>query len=209
MITPIIDGHGEAGEETFVSIEDSARKLIDYIDFKCGGKVCLLAGLSLGAQIVVETLSQRENIADYGIIESALVLPIKRTTAVMTPFYNVSYGLIRKKWFAKLQAKELCVPPKMFERYHQDSLKMSKQSLINITKSNGNYTLKESLKKTNAKLLVIAGEKEIRIMKGSAKKLHEAIPESECQLIPKMKHGELSLLYPEEFVRQIRRFMKK
>lgn len=35
VVTPVIDGHGEDGFETFVSIEDSATKLINYIDNNC------------------------------------------------------------------------------------------------------------------------------------------------------------------------------
>lgn len=32
VVTPIIDGHGDDGEEEFISISDSATKLTSYID---------------------------------------------------------------------------------------------------------------------------------------------------------------------------------
>jgi pimeloyl-ACP methyl ester carboxylesterase len=54
VIHPIIDGHGE---EAFISISDSATKLIHYIDTQCSGRVFVIAGLSIGAQIVTEVLS--------------------------------------------------------------------------------------------------------------------------------------------------------
>ena len=133
VVTPIIDGHGENGGEEFVSIQDSAQKLIQYIDTEYNGKAYAIGGLSIGAQIITEVLSQQQNIAEYAIIESALVYPIKGITAMTLPAYKLFYGLVKKRWFSKIQAKTLCVPAAMFEKYYQDSLKISKQSLINIT----------------------------------------------------------------------------
>ncbi len=48
IVTPIIDGHGEAGKETFVSIEHSAVELIEYIEKQFDGKVFAIGGLSIG-----------------------------------------------------------------------------------------------------------------------------------------------------------------
>jgi hypothetical protein len=209
VVTPIIDGHGEAGAETFLSISDSATKLIHYIDTKCNGSVFAIAGLSIGAQIVTEVLSQRADIAQYAIIESALVYPIKEITNLTIPAYQLCYGLIRKRWFSKLQANSLCVPSNLFETYYQDSLKISKQSLIHITVSNGTYELKESIAKTSAKVLVIVGEKEIRVMKKSAERLHNVIPGSQLCIATGMKHGEISLKYSQRYIDLLRNWFGK
>lgn len=209
VVIPIIDGHGEDGEEEFISILDSANKLINYIDTECNGKVFAIGGLSIGAQIVTEILSQRENIADNAIIESALVYPIKGITAATIPAYKLCYGLLKKRWFSRMQAKSLCVSPDMFEIYYKDSLKISKQSLINITLSNGNYELKHSISNTKAKVLIIVGEKEISIMKKSAQRLHDEIRGSELYIAPKMKHGEISLMYPQKYVELIKLLFMK
>lgn len=208
IVTPIIDGHGEDGNEEFVSIEDSANKLIDYIDEQYSGKVFAIGGLSIGAQIVTEVLSQSPDIAHYAIIESALVCPIKGVTAMVVPTYQMLYGLIKKRWFAKIQAKTLCVSEELFEMYYQDSLKISKQSLINITVSNGNYSLKNSIFKTAAKVLIIVGSKEIGIMKKSAYLLHDKIKGSELYIADGMKHGEISLVHTKKYVELIKCFCK-
>ena len=207
VVTPIIDGHGEAATETFTSISDSATKLINYIDAKCNGQVFVIAGLSIGAQIVIEMLSRRDDITQYAIIESALVYPIKGITTFTVPTYQMCYRLIKQKWFSKLQAKSLCVPSKMFEIYYQDSLQMSKQSLINMTLSNGTYNLKEDISNTKAKVLVIVGEKEITVMKKSAQKLHGSIQGSELYIAPGMKHGEISLKYPQKYIDLLRKLV--
>jgi len=207
VVTPIIDGHGEDGENSFLSIEDSAKKLIEYIDSNFGGKVLAIGGLSLGAQIVTEVLSERMDITEFAIIESALVLPIMGTAA-MAWSYNLIFGLIKQRWFSKMQAKSMAVPEEWFELYYEDSSKMSKQSLINITLSNGNYALKTSISNVKAKVLVIAGEKEIGIMKKSANILHEAISGSELHIAQSLKHGELSIAYPQKYSELLKDFIK-
>ena len=190
VVAPIIDGHGEDGKTNFISIEDSADKLIKFIDDNYNGKVFALSGLSLGAQIVTEILSKRSNITNFAVIESALVYPIKWMTFLAVPGYKVFYSLIKKKWLSKLK----------------DSLNMTKKSLINISLSVRNYDLKNTIKNTNAKVLIIVGEKELKIMKKSAFKLNNTILNSELYIVRNMNHGELSLVNYEEYITLIKEF---
>jgi pimeloyl-ACP methyl ester carboxylesterase len=209
VVTPIIDGYGEYANETFLSIENSANHLIGYVTAHYNGHVFALGGLSIGAQIVTEILSKQTDIADFAIIESALVCPIRGTKLLTLPMCRMSYGLVKKRWFSKLQAKQLCVPETLFERYYTDSIKMSKQSLVNIILSNGTYKLKVEIKDTKAKTLIIVGEKEIAAEKKSAEILQRAISNSRLYIAPKMKHGELSLTHPEQFVEQLKLLFSK
>ena len=203
VIIPLIDGHGGDGE--FIDIRDSADKLIAYIDTNCDGKVFALGGLSIGAQIVTEILSLRADIAEYAVIESALVYPIRGLAAAV---YGLFYGLSKKRWFSKLQAGALCIPAEMFKRYYQDSLKISRHSLINMTASNGSYHLQPSIADTRARVLIIVGEKEIGVMHKFARRLHEQINDSVLYIAPAMKHGELSLRYPDQYVGLLREFFQ-
>lgn len=203
VVAPIIDGHGVDGATSFVSIEDSAEKLIRYIDEACQGRVFALGGLSLGAQIVTEVLARRADIAEYAILESALVIPIKGIASLTAASYQLFYGLVKKKWFSKLQAKSLFVPEKMFELYYRDSMNISKQSLIHVTVSNGSYGIKDTLKKSKANVLIIVGEKELGIMKKSAKLLNDTLPCSRLYIAEHMGHGECSLAYSKTYLKKV------
>ncbi|AAK80426.1 pimeloyl-ACP methyl ester carboxylesterase [Clostridium acetobutylicum] len=200
IVTPIIDGHGEDYNNTFISISNSAKHVINYIQESCNGHVFCICGLSLGAQILVEVLSLKHNISEYAVIESALVYPIKLSLNLMVAMNSLAYGLIKKKWFAKLQAKTLNVPQELFETYYKESSKMTKETLINITKSNGSYPMPNSICNTTASTLILVGERELSIMKKSAKLLNETIDNSILNIIPKAKHGEISLAYPKQYL---------
>lgn len=200
IITPIIDGHGDDCNSTFVSIEKSAEGVIEYIKNNCNGKVFSVCGLSIGAQIVVEILSREADITEHAVIESALVYPMKMATKLTVPMYNLCYGLIKKRWYAKLQAKTLNVPEELFEAYYMDSSRMTKESLINIAKSNGDYSLPSTLGNTKAKTLILVGERELSVMKKSAKLLHHTIKGSFLKVIEKSGHGEISLIHTDSYL---------
>ena len=201
VVTSIIDGHGADWAETFLSIQDSADKLIHYIENTLGGRVFVLAGMSLGAQIAIEVLSRRVDIAQYAIIESALVLPVQGMKLLARPLYTLLYGLIKQQWYSQIQAKSLLLPTEMHEAYYRDSAKMSRESLVNLVISNSDYSLKLAIAATSAQVLIVVGEREIGVMRKSADLLHKTIPQSQLHIATAMKHGELSLAHPSDYVR--------
>jgi pimeloyl-ACP methyl ester carboxylesterase len=205
VVTPIIDGHGADSETTFVSIQESAGKLVRQIRQAYGGRVLLLGGLSLGAQIVVEALAQAGDIAEAVVIESALVHPIPGTRLIAWS-YDLLYGLIKQRWFARAQARALFVPPADFERYFADSQRISKSSLVNITLSNGAYGFPDALAGNPAKALILVGSKELAAMRRSAQTIHERLPNSRLEVLEGLGHGQISLVYPDRFLGLLQEF---
>ena len=121
VVLPILDGHADS-DANFVSIEENADRIISYIDNEYGGSVLFIGGLSLGAQVLTEMLSRREGICRYAMIESASVIPSKMTNALIGPSFGLSYGLIQKKWFAKMQFQYLRIREDLFEDYYRDKI---------------------------------------------------------------------------------------
>lgn len=207
VVTPVIDGHGEDGMTTFLSIQDSAEKLVRYIDADCGGKVLAIVGLCMGAQIALEALSQRADIAGYAILESVSVCPAEGAQRLMVPA-RVFCGAVCWRWPAKIRAKRLFLPGNMLERYFSDRSKMSGESLANVIRSSRNYTLPDGVKNTGAKVLIIVGTKELRRMDRSVRTLMNAIPDSQICIAPGTRHGGFTLAHSMEYLALIRRFME-
>ena len=63
VILPTLDGHGEEYQKDYISTEDSALQIMDYIKNNCDGKLFAVGGVSLGGQIAIELLSLDSNIA--------------------------------------------------------------------------------------------------------------------------------------------------
>ena len=200
VVLPVLDGHADS-DAPFRTIEENASRLISYIDAHFGGRVLAIGGLSLGGQVIVEMLSQRKDICRYALIESALVKPMKLTAALIGPTFGMSYGLIKQHWFAKMQADYLGIPRALFDDYYRDTCKIRKGDMIAFLKANSLYTIKPSLSETTAKVKIVAGSREQKSIRDSAKMLYEAIPGSSVEILPGLRHGDLSLNKPEQYVK--------
>lgn len=208
VILPILDGHG-GSDRAFRGIENNAEEIIEYIDRNFGGNVLLIGGLSLGAQILLEILSQRSDICRYAIVESALAFPLKAENAYIRSAVKMSYGLISKRWFSKLQAASLRIPKDFFEDYYRDSCAVSADDLISVLEANTAYILKDGLKKSQAKALVLYGSKEREAIKKSARIIEQEIPDCSLDMLCGLYHGELSLGRPDEYVKRAEELIGK
>ena len=208
VFLPILDGHAESSCD-FASIEENAARIIAFIDEQFGGSVLLIGGLSLGGQIVLEILSQRKDICQYALIESALVVPSKFTYTMIKPAFGSCYGLIKHRWFSKLQFRSLRIKKELFEDYFRDTCGISKTNMIAFLEANAMYCIKPSIADCSAKSYVFVGEKENKAMRKSAKIISDVLSESALQVLPDMHHGEFSINYANNYAGTVRGIVKK
>ncbi|NCB05374.1 MAG: alpha/beta hydrolase [Clostridia bacterium] len=204
VVAPIVDGHGEDGGQPFISIEDSAEKALRYLDQSGAAPLLCLGGLSLGAQIAVQMLAKRPDVALHAVLESALCYPMPFAAALAPATYALCYGFIRQHWFSRLQAKALYLPKPMWKSYYKDSVQMTRETLVHIAQSNASYHAGPDLSRSCAKALIVAGEKELPIMKKSARRLSELIPDSRLWIAPGLHHGQWSLTQPGAYAEKLK-----
>ena len=202
VVLPVLDGHSDSGE-AFTTIEENAARIIRYVEDHFGGQVLALGGLSLGGQIAVEMLTQRPDIAQYALLESALVSPSQWMAGLIGPTLAMSYGLIRQRWFAKLQFAYLRLPEALFEDYFQDTCRIRREDMTAFLKANSTYEIKPELSLTRAKVKIVAGSREQKNIRDSARLLHKAIPDSSLEILKGMYHGELSIGAPERYAQML------
>lgn len=207
VIVPVLDGHSESDCD-FTSIEDNAASIIDYIDGHFSGKVKMIGGLSLGGQILLEMLSMRSNICDYAMIESVLAIPMPATYKLIEPSMKLSYGLIQKKWFSKLQFKSLKIHDALFDDYFNDTRKITRENYVTFLKDNSAYRASQRLSVCQAKVIIIVGSKERPIMKKSAKIIRDLISNSELVTLGGYFHGDLSINHASEYVERMTSLMR-
>ena len=202
VVLPILDGHA-GSNQPFTSIRNNASKLIDFIDSNYGGKVLLIGGLSLGAQILLEMLALRGNVCSYAFVESAAVIPSKVTRKLIGPALKCSYFLIKSRSFAKLQAKALHIKPEMIEDYYRDTCAISKNDMISFLKANTSYSLPKEACSCSAQIYVFAGSQENSKIRKSTTVLKDKIPRCTLKILMGLSHGEFSLNHAEEYVNAI------
>lgn len=206
IVAPALDGH-PGGGAPFTTIEASARRLLSLIDERYQGHVALIAGLSLGAQVLLTMLALRPDVCDAAVIESALTLPMPVTRALVGPCARLAQPLTRRRWFARWQFRSLGLPEPLFEDYCRDTRQISADSLAAMLRANAAYRADDRLTACKARLLILAGGRERPIMRRSARRLHTLIPGSELDIAPGYRHGAWSILHPREYADRVMRFL--
>ena len=206
IVLPILDGHA-GSDRPFTTIEENASEIISFIDARLNGSVLLIGGLSLGGQILLELLSQRRDICTYALAESAAVIPSKLTNALIAPAFGSSYGLIRNRWFARLQFQSLHMKPELFEAYYRDTCRIKKQDMIAFLKANTSYALKDAFRDTFAEIHVYVGEKETGGILRSAEAICQMHPSCSLHRMKNLKHGEFSINHADQYADAVRRII--
>lgn len=202
VILPILDGHA-GSDKQFTTIENNALEIIEFVNHKFGGSVLMIGGLSLGGQILLEILSRCKDICKYAIVESALVIPSKFTYSMIKPAFGSCYGLIKQKWFSKLQFKSLRIKSNLFDEYYKDTCAIEKSDMIAFLQENSLYSLSDGIKESEAIVHIFVGEKENHSMKKSAKLIHEKLQNSFLNILSNKYHGEFSINHANDYTRKL------
>ena len=203
VILPILDGHA-GSDRPFTAIEDNASEIISFIDQQLSGSVLLIGGLSLGGQVLLDMLAQRNDICRYALVESASVIPSKLTNALISPAFGSSYGLIKNRRFAKLQFESLRMKPELFEDYYRDSCGIAKPDMVAFLKASTAYALKEPIRNCVSEVHVFAGEKENAGILKSAEAIRNTVPNSSLHILPGLYHGEFSINHADDYVKTLK-----
>jgi hypothetical protein len=71
--------------------------------------------------------------------------------------------------------------------------------MIAFLKANSLYSIKPGLSETTAKVKIVAGSKEQKRIRDSAKLLQRAILGSSIEILTGLRHGDLSINFPEPY----------
>ena len=106
------------------------------------------------------------------------MIPSKFTYSMIKPAFGSCYGLIKYKWFSKLQFKSLRIKSNLFDEYYKDTCAIRKSDMIAFLQENSVYSLKDGIGECEATIQIYVGEKEKQSMKKSAKIIHEKLQKS-------------------------------
>ena len=204
VILPTLNGHGEEYQLDYVSTEDSALEILDYIKANCGGKLFAIGGVSLGGQIAMELLSLDSEIAEKAIIDGSLCIPQPRLTKISIFLVSLFGKMMFSKFSCKLQLsmmKKLAYPEEIKAYYLEDLPRTPVKTMVTIYKTYmGRYKLKGMISASKAQVLYIYGEKELNCVKASAKLFQQLHPNTILYEAKGYNHGYLSAYLPQEWI---------
>lgn len=209
VILPTLDGHAEECGEEYVSTEDEAGKLLEYVDSRCGGGLFLLGGVSLGGQIVMEMLGQRPDVARRVIVDGALCIPQPAMARACSACAALLWPLMFGRAACRLQMwalrtffpDEMRLPPELERRYVEDVPRLSRRALRAVYRTYmGSYRLKDAIGASGADIEFWYGEREMRCVKESARLLASKAPRCRVREAKGCGHGTLAVYRPDEWL---------
>ena len=216
VILPTLNGHGEECQLNYVSTEDSAQEILNYVRQNYDGKLFAIGGVSLGGQIAMELLSIDSELAEKAIIDGSLCITQPRLAKISIFLVSIFSKLMFSKSSCKLQLSIMnkCYPrlaylDELKNYFMEDMPRTPIKTLVTIYKTYiGYYKLKSSISKSKAKVLYIYGEKELNCVKESAGVFEQLHPNTILYEAKGYNHGYLSAYLPQEWLRLVVPFLE-
>ena len=208
VILPTLDGHGEEYQKDYISTENSAQQIMEYIKNNCDRKLFAIGGVSLGGQIAIELLSLDSDIAEKAIIDGSICIPQPKLARICTVIIKLFGKIMFSKSASKIQLSlmkkmypNMAYPEEIENYYIEDMPRIPIKTLVTIYKTYmGRYRLKDTITESKAQVLYIYGEKEMKCVKESAKLFQKMHPDCTLYEAKGYNHGYLSAYLPLEWM---------
>ena len=189
-IIPDLPEHGRNNGVKPFTIQGAAEMVMDIIREQADGRANLV-GISLGAQIIVQILSKAPKIVDHALISGTYVRSISNNEPIsklLNQIINV-YGPVKNTdFFIKAYMRMYNMPKTYFEKFKESTHQIDDHSIERILKQNIYFKLPKSIGEADAKLLVMAGEKDYDIIKESSRNIVNKCPNARGALALKTGH---------------------
>ncbi|HLR46079.1 MAG TPA: alpha/beta hydrolase, partial [Deinococcales bacterium] len=206
LFVPDLPGHGRSADRPYVSHAETVRELAALLRTGGNRQPAAVIGFSLGAQLAVLLAARWPELVSEAVIVSAQAQPLRLNRAVLS-LLGLTAPLARRRWFARLQAKELSIPAAMLEDYIATSAGITRETLLSSVSENFGFELPEEWKQFPGRALVMAGARERKLMRDSAVTIHRALPGSELEIVEGCGHG-IPLQKPAWFSERLADWLK-
>ena len=193
----------------FVSVEDEARKITEYITKELNGEVYLMAGISLGGRIASEAAKSTSIKIDNLVIDGA---PLMKVNGLFKGIMKNNYKTILSKSRArdpkvKASFEKNFLPGEYWEPFLKIADRMEKQSVDNVIDTV--FVPFEFIKyPDDMKILFMHGTKgNETVSKKGALKMKELNPKMEIRSFDGLAHGELLCFKQDLWLNEIRGFL--
>lgn len=182
-LAPDLPEQGQSQHVKPFSIEFAADQVAELIREQVPGGKAHVVGLSAGAQVTVALLSRNPQVVNRAVVSSALVRPLPGLSGMGRWIYRWSYyagmaGPLKQwDWWIRLNMHYSAgIPDRCFADFKTDFQRITPDGLANVLYSSMNFRIPTGLDRVTAPVLVVAGEKEYRQMRDSARDLAQAMP---------------------------------
>lgn len=209
VIVVSLDAHEEEAASEFVSVQDEAEKIENYIIDGCGGKVFAVCGLSMGGVIAHQLWANRAIGIERLVMDGAPLKPMpKLMIKIMTGNYLKIIASSKQREPKTLEAfKRDFLPERFLDSFLKIADNMSESSVRNMVASACSNALRTDLNH-DTKLLYIHGTKGNETVSRKVGKLvKKHYPAARVICFDGYKHCEAAIYQPEKWLMYVDEFL--
>lgn len=192
LLVPDLPGHDHSAGTDYRSHDQTVVELERVLE---GTGPAAVVGFSLGGQLAILLAARRPDLVDRVAVVSTLARPVRAPGAALA-LVGATAGLVRRGWFARLQAGQLSVPAELLDAYVRASATLSRSTLLTSVGENLRFTVPPGWGAFPGRALLLVGSREQRSVRASAEMLHRALPHSTVEVVPGSRH-DLPLRRPD------------
>jgi pimeloyl-ACP methyl ester carboxylesterase len=187
VIAPDMPRHRASADIGPFTMPLAAALVADLIRERAGGRAHV-AGLSLGAQTLVQLIADAPEVVESAFASGCLARAIPGmsllggATAAYWPIRNA-------RWLVKANMDSLGVPERYFDEFARDTRELTLEAMKEILAANAGFRPPAGLAAAGVRTLFTVGEREPKVMRASARDLAAAVPGSQARLVAGAIHN--------------------
>lgn len=183
-----LPGHGKSNDLEWVSLEDTANRVIKLIQERVPQQRAHLVGASLGGSVAFQLLDICPEVVNHVLITGASLFPMPGL-AFFKVMIRLMAPLIKTDLFLHAALKALNFSGEENEQFRQALHDISRQTFVNAWAQALDLRYSPSMDKVKNPILLMAGEKEQQFIHKSNYFLASRLPNAKARIAPKMGHG--------------------
>lgn len=210
IIVPALDAHVEEEPSEYVSLEQEARAIEDYVCGNYGDEVFAVCGLSMGGAIANAVFGNGRLHMKYFILDGAPLVPTNPlVTKIITKFYlNIIHKSKERDKKVLQNFKKDFLPEKYLDSYLKFADTMSDSSIRNMIASVAKSKIYVRDDAGGTKILFLHGTKGNEVLsRKSAVLFQKQYPHTKILCFKGYKHGELAIYKTNEWINTVHAFM--
>lgn len=210
VVVPALDAHIEESASEYISADDEAEQIEQYILSELQGEVFAVCGLSMGG-VIANRLFERGHVAIQNLVLDGA--PLIRISSLPNKYMAASYKSIihKSKQRDPKVIKSFCkyfLPEKYLESYLKIADTMSDASIDNIMDAVCKTVLNPRRDMNRTKILFLHGTKGNEVYaRRSAALMKKAYPEMHIQCFRGYQHAELAIYNSNEWLKTVDAFL--
>lgn len=209
VIVPALDAHVEEEASEYISVEQEAKCIEEYVCSNYGSKVFAVCGLSMGGAIANVLFGNGKLEIEHLVFDGAPLVPTPGfATKMMTNAYlDIIHKSKERDKNTLRNFEKNFLPAKYLDSYLKFADTMSDDSVKNILNSVGESRLSVCGNPNNTRILFLHGTKGNEILaKKSAKLTKRHYPDATILSFKGYMHGELAIYKGAEWIRVVDSF---